>query len=78
MGVALCSPVEMSGWSKPQDLFLKQPFPDAHSKRGQKICLCMCWVGCSRALSPDMMRKEDTVYSFSGLEFGVCLPALQT
>lgn len=43
-GVPLCSPVEMVGWSKLQDLFVKQSSLAAHSKRGQKICLCMCWV----------------------------------
>lgn len=67
----------MAGWSKLQDLLLQQSFLAAHSKTGQKISLCMRWVGCSHALNPDKMRKEDNVYSFSGLEFGVCLPTLQ-
>lgn len=57
-GVLCCSPVEMAGWSKLQDLLLQQSFLAAHSKTGQKICLCICWVGCSHALNPDKMRKE--------------------
>lgn len=51
----------MAGWSKLQDLFLKQ----LHILRGDRKFACaMCWVGCSYALNPDTMRRREYCVQF--------------